>query len=72
MNLKNQPPILMPAEFVAEFEQLSKAALLDLVWWKARDGRTKTTPDTEVARELRTTAKHVTDVRQLVKKRSKP
>jgi len=32
MNLKNQPPVFVPAEVEAELEKLSKAALMDLVW----------------------------------------
>lgn len=32
MNLKNQPPVLIPQPFRAEIEQLSKAALMDMVW----------------------------------------
>ena len=32
MNLKNQPPVLVPAEFCDEIEKLSKAALMDLAW----------------------------------------
>jgi hypothetical protein len=32
MNLKNQPPVFVPAEHRAELEQMSKAALMDLVW----------------------------------------
>ena len=32
MNLKNQPPIFVPAEYRAEIERFSKAALMDMVW----------------------------------------
>jgi len=32
MNLKNQPPVFVPQQHQAEFEQLSKAALMDMVW----------------------------------------
>ena len=32
MNLKNQPPVFVPLCFQAEIEQLSKAALMDMVW----------------------------------------
>jgi hypothetical protein len=32
MNLKNQPPIFIPREHWREIEQLSKAALMDMVW----------------------------------------
>jgi hypothetical protein len=32
MNLKNQPPIYIPDEHRAEIENLSKAALMDMVW----------------------------------------
>lgn len=32
MNLKNQPPVFVPDEVRAEIEQLSKAALMDMVW----------------------------------------
>ena len=32
MNLKNQPPVFVPAQYRAEIEQLSKAALMDMVW----------------------------------------
>lgn len=32
MNLKNQPPALVPYEFRKEIEALSKAALMDMVW----------------------------------------
>ena len=36
MNLKNKPPIFVPAQYRAEVEQLSKAALMDMVWDYAR------------------------------------
>lgn len=32
MNLKNQGPAFVPDEYQAEFEKLSKAALMDMVW----------------------------------------
>lgn len=32
MNLKNQPPILVPLRFREEIEGMSKAALMDLAW----------------------------------------
>lgn len=32
MNLKNQPPVFVPYQFQAEIEQLSKAALMDMIW----------------------------------------
>ncbi len=32
MHLKAQRPIFVPAEFCGEIEQLSKAALMDMVW----------------------------------------
>ena len=32
MNLKNRPPVFVPAEHRAEVEQLSKAALMDMAW----------------------------------------
>lgn len=32
MNLKNQPPIFVPREHWREIEELSKAALMDMVW----------------------------------------
>jgi len=32
MNLKNRPPIFVPAEYRDEIEQLSKAALMDIAW----------------------------------------
>ncbi len=32
MNLKNQPPVLVPEAYQPEIEKLSKAALMDLVW----------------------------------------
>ena len=32
MNLKNQPPVLVPQEYWKEMEELSKAALMDIVW----------------------------------------
>jgi hypothetical protein len=32
MNLKNQPPVYVPDEHIAEIEKLSKAALMDMVW----------------------------------------
>lgn len=32
MNLKNQPPVLVPFEFRKEMEALPKAALMDMVW----------------------------------------
>ena len=32
MNRKNQPPVYVPDEHMAEIEKLSKAALMDMVW----------------------------------------
>lgn len=32
MNLKNKPPVFVPAQFQVEIEKLSKAALMDMVW----------------------------------------
>jgi hypothetical protein len=32
MHLKNQPPVLVPTDFRAEVEGLSKAALMDIAW----------------------------------------
>ena len=32
MNLKNQPPVFVPLDHLSEFERLSKAALMDMVW----------------------------------------
>jgi hypothetical protein len=32
MNLKNKRPVFVPREYQAEMEELSKAALMDLVW----------------------------------------
>ena len=32
MNLKNQPPIFVPEQFLREVERMSKAALMDMVW----------------------------------------
>lgn len=32
MNLKNQRPVFVPQEFFAEFDGLSKAALMDIAW----------------------------------------
>lgn len=32
MNLRNKPPLFVPAAYVREVEALSKAALMDLVW----------------------------------------
>ena len=32
MNLKNRPPVFVPHEFQSECEELSKAALMDMVW----------------------------------------
>lgn len=32
MNLKAQRPIFVPEQFSTEIEQMSKAALMDLVW----------------------------------------
>lgn len=32
MHIKAQPPVFVPARFQAEIEQLSKAALMDMVW----------------------------------------
>lgn len=32
MNLKNKPPIFVPPQHQRELEQLSKAALMDVVW----------------------------------------
>lgn len=36
MNLKNKPPVFVPAEYRAEIEKLSKAALMDVVWDMAK------------------------------------
>ena len=35
MNLKNRPPIFVPARFRVEMERLSKAALMDIAWDRA-------------------------------------
>ena len=32
MHPKNHPPVFVPHEYVAEFDRLTKAALMDLVW----------------------------------------
>lgn len=32
MHLNAKPPVFVPHEFQAEFEKLSKAALMDMVW----------------------------------------
>jgi hypothetical protein len=32
MHLRNKPPVFVPREHRAEFEALSKAALMDMVW----------------------------------------
>jgi len=36
MNLKNQPPIFVPAAYQDNIEKLSKAALMDIVWDMAK------------------------------------
>ena len=43
MNIKNKRPIFVPAEYQAEIEALSKAALMDTVW----DMATQLTPSDE-------------------------
>jgi hypothetical protein len=35
MNLKNQPPVLVPSQYWSELEKLSKAALMDIAWEQA-------------------------------------
>ena len=32
MNLKNQKPVFVPAQYWSEIEKISKAALMDMVW----------------------------------------
>jgi hypothetical protein len=32
MHLRNQPPVFVPTEVESEIENLSKAALMDMVW----------------------------------------
>lgn len=33
MNINHRPPVLVPVDHRAEVEEMSKAALMDLVWW---------------------------------------
>lgn len=33
MHMKNQPPEIVPTQYRAAMEKLSKAALMDLVWY---------------------------------------
>lgn len=46
MNLKNRPPVFVPAEHRREIEALSKAALMDMVWdYAAQHAETVDAPD---------------------------
>lgn len=36
MHIRNKPPVFVPAEYRAEIEQLSKAALMDVIWDMAK------------------------------------
>lgn len=49
MNLKNQPPIFVPNQFRAEIEELSKAALMDLVWDYATTSASSSDPSAVIA-----------------------
>lgn len=56
MNLKNKPPVFVPAEFRGEIEKLSKAALMDMVWDYARQvccAESLGDPDNATMNELR-------------------
>src|SRR5262245_50897871 len=52
VNLKNQPPIFVPAQYRAEIEKLSKAALIDMVWDYAMQ-MCGASDDDEAMKELR-------------------
>jgi hypothetical protein len=49
MNLKNRKPIFVPFEFQYEIEQLSKAALMDMVWDYALRNSNEQRPDEAMA-----------------------
>lgn len=55
MHLNAQRPVFVPYEFQKEIEQLSKAALMDMVWDFATRCAGKEEPD-DVMLEVRTTA----------------
>lgn len=65
MNLKNQRPIFVPEQFIAEIEKLSKAALMDIAWDLAT--RCSGGDDLQVGKimtEFRDTAEIVTNYRK--------
>ncbi len=45
MNIKNKPSVFVPFEFQREIEQLSKAALMDMVWDYAQQIAGSSSPD---------------------------
>lgn len=53
MNLKNQRPVIVPAHYSAEIEQLSKAALMDIAWSFAIRCSGQEESQTEIMREFR-------------------
>jgi len=67
MNLKNQGPVLVPAEYRAEIEKLSKAALMDLAWDLATRCHGDEGDPQGVMIELRRTAEIVVTHRAQVK-----
>jgi len=63
MHLKNKPPVFVPAQFVGEFEKLSKAALMDIAWDYAMQ-MTGTSDDKDAAAELRERAALINNYRR--------
>jgi hypothetical protein len=54
MNLKNQPPVLVPYQFSDEIEKCSKAFLMDIAWDYAQRIAGTDDPDS-IMREFRAT-----------------
>lgn len=63
MNLKNHPPVFVPRVHCAEFEKMSKAALMDVVWDLAVRCAGSESPDA-IMKEFRETAAIVLDHRK--------
>jgi len=69
VNIKNQGPIFVPDQHQKEIENLSKAALMDMVW----DMATQLTggdslANTDIMKQVRTTAEVIVRYRKQEKK----
>lgn len=72
MNLKNQPPVFVPVKFCAEIEQLSKVALMDMVWDYATQLAMTPTSDETAMDEFRQRREIIMAHRAQAKSTTKP